>query len=35
LYRPHMSENSCTKAKTIHMKAKWFQTWIPSWHRKK
>jgi len=21
---PHMNENSCTKVKTIHMKAKWF-----------
>jgi len=23
--RSHINENSCTKVKTIHMKAKWFQ----------
>ena len=28
-----MNENSSTKVDTIHMKAKWFQPRIPSWHR--
>jgi len=33
--RPHMNENSCTKVKTLHMKAKWFQRRILPWHRDK
>ena len=35
LCRPYMNENSSTKVNTIHMKAKWFQPRIPSWHRDK
>jgi len=30
-----MNENSCTKVKTIHMKAKWFQRRMLSLHRGK
>ena len=33
--RPHMNENSSTKVNTNHMKAKFFQSRIPSWHRDK
>jgi len=33
--RPRMNVNSCTKVKTIHMKAKWFQRRMLSWHRDK
>jgi len=35
LCRPNMDGNSCTKVTTIHMKAKWFQRRMPSWHRDK
>jgi len=28
-----MNENSCTKGKTVHMNAKWFQPQIQSWPR--
>ena len=33
--RSHVNENSCTKVKTIRMKAKWFQRRMLSWHRDK
>ena len=32
LCRSYMNENSSTKVNTIHMKAKWFQPRILSWH---
>ena len=35
LRRPHLNENSSTKVKTIHMKAKCFQPQIPSGQRDK
>jgi len=31
----HMNENSCTKVKAIHMKAKWFKPQMPSTHWEK
>jgi len=35
LLRLHMNEKSCTKVKTIHMEAKWFQPRTPSCHKDK